>query len=855
MAQDAVEHAWLEKVAGEMLAEADPPAPPEVSRVTDRDRPARRRRPKHLKPKIARDGYGRPLRSAPAPAAPPAPSSECDGLPDTPRTGHPLGITGKVLLGAALTGVGLGVAPGLAAAEPLPDNGTTTYTPPSRPADVRSMNDRQLGQELGRVSGKDTLREQEVVTEMKVRGMQVLEASPPTPGLLGADRVNGGVLPNATTPPALAPTDVTKPTVKVVVVGDSFTSGEGATSSTYRQVEVPVTGPDGITYQTLQIDPAHQSSTAPTLQALNQIQAANPGANIQVSFVPVSGATRDSLYQTTRQGTPFEQAPQINAVRGADVVIVGIGGNDARFADWVRTSLFNSDSSSAEQFPGFMQQLNDGTYLANQTRLLTDVSNLASPNATVVSLGYPRALPATVPGTPTWWSPFSWSTISQGEAERSNQLADALNRNNQDASTAAAAAHPGQQWIYADVSTALQGRELLTQQEALNGLTPSNVQGSYHPNDLGQQLLGSVLQPYVEQAVNSQLAQRGFQGAENVPPVNPTFAYQWNLRVDVPLQMQNQPTPQQPPTEQPPANQTPAEQAPVNETPAEQPPATEVPADQAPVNEVPAEQPPVNQTPAEQALVNEVPAEQAPVSETPAEQAPVNEVPAEQAPVNETPAEQAPVNEVPAEQAPANETPAEVPADQPPAEVAPTESDRSDLGSGNEFANVDDGSGSFTGDLDTGASRSIAGNTGSDLSPVGSVNSDLGNGFTDTGSFGGNVDPVGFTDTGLGTSGGFNSGGFDSGNTGGFDSGSSGGFDSGSSSGFNSGSSGGFDSGSSGGFDSGSSGGFDSGSSGGFDSGSSGGFDSGGGSFDSGGGGGFDSGGGGSFGGDSGGGF
>jgi hypothetical protein len=126
--------------------------------------------------------------------------------------------------------------------------------------------------------------------------MQVLEASPPTPGLLGADRVNGGVLPNATTPPALAPTDVTKPTVKVVVVGDSFTSGEGATSSTYRRVEVPVTGPDGITYQTLQIDPAHQSSTAPTLQALNQIQAANPGANIQVSFVPVSGATRDSLY-------------------------------------------------------------------------------------------------------------------------------------------------------------------------------------------------------------------------------------------------------------------------------------------------------------------------------------------------------------------------------------------------------------------------------------------------------------------------------------------------------------------------------------------------------------------------------
>ncbi|HEV7652707.1 MAG TPA: hypothetical protein VGP26_31515 [Actinophytocola sp.] len=127
--------------------------------------------------------------------------------------------------------------------------------------------------------------------------MQLFEATPPG----GTATVPFGTQQQV---PA-APAETTKPTVKVVVVGDSFTSGEGADSSTYRRVPVPYTTEDNLTYETVQIDPAHQSSTAPTLQALGRIQAANPG-------------------------TPFEQAPQINAVRGADVVIVGI---DARFAD------------------------------------------------------------------------------------------------------------------------------------------------------------------------------------------------------------------------------------------------------------------------------------------------------------------------------------------------------------------------------------------------------------------------------------------------------------------------------------------------------------------------------------------
>ncbi|HEV7652705.1 MAG TPA: hypothetical protein VGP26_31505 [Actinophytocola sp.] len=108
--EEAVDRAWLEKVAGEMLADASwqatrQPAPPAVTHIVDEDQPASDRRPaRPRKAKVARDGYGRPLRPVPVPP----PATECQVRQEMPRTGHPPGIAGKVLLGAALTGVGWG---------------------------------------------------------------------------------------------------------------------------------------------------------------------------------------------------------------------------------------------------------------------------------------------------------------------------------------------------------------------------------------------------------------------------------------------------------------------------------------------------------------------------------------------------------------------------------------------------------------------------------------------------------------------------------------------------------------------------------------------------------------------------
>ncbi len=94
---------------------------------------------------------------------------------------HPLGAA---LLGAALTTVGIGLTPGTAAAEPsTPTQQSTSDSRPAPARNVQSMTMRELGEELGRVSGKDSLRQQEIVTEMKARGAQFWEAAPPTRGL------------------------------------------------------------------------------------------------------------------------------------------------------------------------------------------------------------------------------------------------------------------------------------------------------------------------------------------------------------------------------------------------------------------------------------------------------------------------------------------------------------------------------------------------------------------------------------------------------------------------------------------------------------------------------------------------
>ena len=296
-----------------------------------------------------------------------------------------------------------------------------------------------------------------------------------------------------------------KPALNVVVIGDFYSYGYAHST-----------------------DPALRRTAPPALQALNQIQAANPGVQINVLFIPVKDAVSGGLYRTSGPGAQSGQPALISAVGNASIVIVGAGVGNARFAEWMRNVLFGT-AGSAKKFARSMTVFNDGSYLQAQTALLGDIATRVAASASIVTVGYPRVLPERLSSGLTWWSPYSWSAISQQQANASDQLASALDTANDQATSITAAHHPGMYFLYADLSGALKG-------------TPS-AQGS-QSNGMRLTIIGNGLLPYLDQAVNNELAAKGVQGAVNVPPITP--ASRWNLTVQVPVTVRPPHLPQHP---------------------------------------------------------------------------------------------------------------------------------------------------------------------------------------------------------------------------------------------------------------------------------------------------------------------
>lgn len=260
------------------------------------------------------------------------------------------------------------------------------------------------------------------------------------------------------------------PALNVVVMGDFYSYGYASSA-----------------------DPGLRSATPPTLQALNQIQAANQGVQVNVMFLPVADATKAMLYHPSNPGTRLAEPPQINAVKHADVVIVGVGASNASFARWMRTVLFGA-SASAKAFPQFMAHFDDGSYLRAQTALLRHIAERVVPGASIVTLGYPKVLPEQLPSGFTWWSPFSWTSISQRLANLANQLVSALNTANDQATSIVAAQYPGLHFMYADLSGALQGKGPFAPQEEQKTTKRAKTRNSPR-NSLKQTIIGIGMLP------------------------------------------------------------------------------------------------------------------------------------------------------------------------------------------------------------------------------------------------------------------------------------------------------------------------------------------------------------------------
>ena len=339
--------------------------------------------------------------------------------------------------------------------------------------------------------------------------------------------------PAVTDPVAFAP----RPVVKVAIIGDSYTSGEGNNPATY------TTNANGDIY------PQHQSNMSPAMQALQQIVNANPGIDFQITNVAVSGATRAAALSPSEPGTPFLQPAQIDAVQNADLVINGFGGNDAGFPQWARTLLSPGTSDSSipalwygnpanPSAPNFSQYFTSGANYNDQLSLLSAIEPSLKPGAVVITNGYPQVFGDSPPA----WDPSSpWTTsLGQNAVTYSNLFAQSLNKDNSAASAVAGYQNPMITNYFGDLQSALDGGQIGSATPMVHYIVPTWTgidQSSLHPNPLGQTAAGSALQPVVNQAVQDIGASNGFT-VNPGQPVMDTFAYEWNNRVSVPLQVQ-----------------------------------------------------------------------------------------------------------------------------------------------------------------------------------------------------------------------------------------------------------------------------------------------------------------------------
>jgi hypothetical protein len=282
-----------------------------------------------------------------------------------------------------------------------------------------------------------------------------------------------------------------KPKLNVVVIGDFYSYGY-ATSSVA----------------------ALRNSAPPTLQVLNQVQAADRGVQVNVLFIPVTAATSGALFDSENQA---KMPALIDAVAHSSVVIVGIGGGNAALAGPMRSVLFGT-AASAKAFPQLMTSFDDGYYLAAQTVLLDAIAAHAASGTSIVTLGYPTTQGRQLSSGFTWWSPYTGSTVSEQQANMSDQLVSALDTANEQATSIAAAAHSGLHFLYADLSNAMQGTG------------PSSSQGQGGP---AQTAIGNGLLPYISQAVNNELVTMNVHGTQDIPPVTP--APHWKLNVALPV--------------------------------------------------------------------------------------------------------------------------------------------------------------------------------------------------------------------------------------------------------------------------------------------------------------------------------
>ncbi|WP_169524055.1 GDSL-type esterase/lipase family protein [Amycolatopsis balhimycina] len=289
------------------------------------------------------------------------------------------------------------------------------------------------------------------------------------------------------TPAASAdPPPAQRVSVAVDIIGDSYTAGEGV-RDTYLDPA----------------DPRHRSLAAPALQALSRLQSDNAGLLVDANVVAASGAQTTDFFEAQKgPGNTVVNPPQRDQIRpGAQLVIVGFGGDDAHLAtvladvqraanglnvaldkqirdlgsllDWTSTDqeyLAQATSSAPGRAP---------TLVARILQVMTGIRSRA-PHATIVLTNYPLA---TDPRN-------THATSVAGESDLTSvrkfgyDLNKAIER-------AAQICHCAS---LVDLSAAVAGHEAYTADSAFNEQSgPQSSQEQFRPNQKGASLIADPI--------------------------------------------------------------------------------------------------------------------------------------------------------------------------------------------------------------------------------------------------------------------------------------------------------------------------------------------------------------------------